>query len=151
MTKPIYILNGPNLNLLGVREPELYGSETLDDVKRRCAERARAHELEIDFRQSNFEGVLVESVHEAREKASGIIINPAGLTFSSISLLDSLKMFEGPKIEVHITNIHRRESYYHTSLISYTATGVIAGLGVLGYVLAVEAIANTIAKKQSGI
>jgi 3-dehydroquinate dehydratase II len=147
MTKPIYILNGPNLNLLGTREPELYGYETLEEVKWRCAERARAHDLEIDFRQSNFEGVLIESVHEAREKAIEVIINPAGLTFSSISLLDSLKTFEGPKIEVHITNIHKRESYYHASLISYTATGVIAGLGVQGYVVAVEAIANMISKK----
>jgi 3-dehydroquinate dehydratase-2 len=107
MARTVFVLNGPNLNLLGVREPAIYGTQTLDDIKKKCIERARTHGLEIDFRQSNFEGVLVESVHEAREKAAGIVINPAGLSFSSIPLLDSLKMFDGPKIEVHLTNIHQ--------------------------------------------
>jgi 3-dehydroquinate dehydratase-2 len=144
MPQTIFIINGPNLNLLGVREPEIYGSETLEDVKLRCMERARVYDLDVDFRQSNFEGSLVESVHEAREKAAGIVINPAGLSFSSISLLDALKMFQGPKVEVHITNIHKRESYYHRSFISLTATGVIAGLGTDGYLFAIESISNAL-------
>jgi 3-dehydroquinate dehydratase II len=144
MAGPIFVLNGPNLNLLGVREPEIYGHETLDDIQKRCIKRAQEHGLEIDFRQSNYEGKLIESVHEARGIASGIVINPAGLSFSSVSLLDALKMFDGPKIEVHISNIHRRESIYHKSLISMTATGVIAGLGSLGYLLAIDAIAAAV-------
>jgi 3-dehydroquinate dehydratase II len=146
MRNKIFILNGPNLNLLGVREPKLYGSETLADVKTRCIERAATHNLDVDFRQSNFEGNLVESVHEAREKAAAIVINPAGLSFNSIPLLDALKTFDGPKVEVHITNIHQREAHYHRSLVSYTATGVIAGLGTDGYLLAIEAIANRLLK-----
>jgi 3-dehydroquinate dehydratase-2 len=144
MAGPIFVLNGPNLNLLGVREPEIYGHDTLDDIQKRCIKRAQEHGLEIDFRQSNYEGKLIESVHEARGIASGIVINPAGLSFSSVSLLDALKMFDGPKIEVHISNIHKRESIYHKSLISMTATGVIAGLGSLGYLLAIDAIAATV-------
>jgi 3-dehydroquinate dehydratase II len=144
MAGPIFVLNGPNLNLLGVREPEIYGHETLDDIQKRCIKRAQEHGLEIDFRQSNYEGKLIESVHEARDTACGIVINPAGLSFSSVSLLDALKMFDGPKIEVHISNIHRRESIYHKSLISMTATGVIAGLGSLGYLLAIDAIAAAV-------
>jgi 3-dehydroquinate dehydratase II len=146
MARTVFVLNGPNLNLLGVREPEIYGTQTLEDIKKKCIERAKTHGLEIEFRQSNFEGALIESVHEAREKAAGIVINPAGLSFHSIPLLDSLKMFDGPKIEVHLTNIHQREAIYHHSLISRTATGVIAGLGAHGYVLAIEAIANRLAK-----
>ena len=145
MAKTVFVLNGPNLNLLGVREPKIYGTQTLDDIKRRCVARAGTHGLAIDFRQSNFEGVLIESVHEARDKAAGIVINPAGLSFTSISLLDSLKMFEGPKIEVHLSNIHQREAIYHRSLISTIATGVIAGLGVEGYELAIDAIASRFA------
>jgi 3-dehydroquinate dehydratase II len=145
MARTVFVLNGPNLNLLGVREPEIYGTQTLEDIKKKCIERAKMYGLEIDFRQSNFEGVMIESVHEAREKAAGIVINPAGLSFHSIPLLDSLKMFDGPKIEVHLTNIHQREAIYHHSLISRTATGVIAGLGADGYVLAIEAIANRLA------
>jgi len=141
MAGPIFVLNGPNLNLLGVREPDLYGHETLADIQSRCATRVQDHGLEIDFRQSNYEGNLIESVHQARDIACGIVINPAGLSFSSIPLLDALKTFDGPKIEVHITNIHKRESIYRNSLISTTATGVIAGLGGLGYVLAIDAIA----------
>jgi 3-dehydroquinate dehydratase II len=145
MARTVFVLNGPNLNLLGVREPEIYGTQTLEDIKKKCIERAKMYGLEIDFRQSNFEGVMIESVHEARERAAGIVINPAGLSFHSIPLLDSLKMFDGPKIEVHLTNIHQREAIYHHSLISRTATGVIAGLGADGYVLAIEAIANRLA------
>ena len=147
MARTVFVLNGPNLNLLGVREPKIYGTQTLEDIKQKCLARARTHELEIDFRQSNFEGVMVESVHEAREKAVGIVINPAGLSFHSIPLLDSLKTFDGPKVEVHLTNIHQREAIYQRSLISSTATGVIAGFGADGYVLAIEAIAFALARR----
>ena len=147
MARTIFVLNGPNLNLLGVREPAIYGTQTLEDIKNKCVARARTHALEIDFRQSNFEGVLIESVHEAREKAVGIVINPAGLSFHSIPLLDSLRMFDGPKIEVHLTNIYQREAIYQRSLSSTTATGVIAGLGADGYVLAIEAIAFALARR----
>ncbi len=140
MPKPIYVLNGPNLNLLGEREPAIYGTDTLADIEARCAARAAALGMTIDFRQTNFEGVLIESVHEARKQACGIVINPAGLSFTSIPLLDSLKMFDGPKIEVHISNIHRRDPIYHHSLVSTTATAVIAGLGAYGYELAIDAM-----------
>src|ERR1700730_6094684 len=146
MARTVFVLNGPNLNLLGVREPKIYGTQTLEDIKQKCLARARTHELEIDFRQSNFEGVMVESVHEAREKAVGIVINPAGLSFHSIPLLDSLKTFDGPKVEVHLTNIHKREPMYQKSLMSHGVTGVIAGLGGLGYALAVDAIAEHVKK-----
>jgi len=140
MPLPIYVLNGPNLNLLGEREPDIYGRETLADVEARCVRRAEQVGLTIDFRQTNWEGELVESVHEARKKACAIVINPAGLSFHSIPLLDALKMFDGPKIEVHLSNIHQREATYHRSLVSTTATGVIAGLGPHGYELAIEAV-----------
>jgi len=146
----IFVLNGPNLNLLGVREPELYGRETLEDIRIRCEKRAGEYGFEIDFRQSNYEGKLVEIIHEARGRASGIVINPAGLSFNSIPLLDALKTFDGPKIEVHITNIHKRESIYHRSLVSTTATGVIAGLGSLGYLLAIDALAAAVSSDLAG-
>lgn len=138
---PIFVLNGPNLNLLGEREPHIYGHETLADVEARCRRRAETHGLAIDFRQTNWEGALVESVHEARKAACAIVINPAGFSFHSIPLLDALKMFDKPKIEVHLSNIHQREEIYHHSLISKTATTVIAGAGAHGYELAIEAVA----------
>lgn len=139
MSKLIYILNGPNLNRLGTREPHLYGSETLEQVKQRCSDRAAALGLTIDFRQSNFEGAVVESVHEAVDKgAAGIIINPAGLTFTSTSLMDALKMFDGPRVELHITNVHARDAVYHDSLISKVATAVVAGMGTDGYIHALD-------------
>ncbi len=141
MAKVIFVLNGPNLNLLGEREPEIYGHTTLAEIEALCASRTKAHGLGLDFRQTNFEGELIESVHEARKAAAGIIINPAGLTFTSISLLDSLKMFDGPKIELHISNVHQRETIYHNSLVSRTATAVMAGLGPGGYGIAVDAMA----------
>lgn len=141
MSNPvIFVLNGPNLNLLGEREPEIYGTTTLADIRTNCETRAATLGLEIDFRQTNFEGELIEHVHEARRKAAGIVINPAGYTFTSIALLDSLKMFNGPKIELHISNVHTRESIYHNSLISRTATGIVIGFGALGYELALEAM-----------
>lgn len=139
MSKLIYILNGPNLNRLGTREPHIYGSETLEQVKQRCSDRAAALGLTIDFRQSNFEGAVVESVHEAVDKgAAGIIINPAGLTFTSTSLMDALKMFDGPRVELHITNVHARDAVYHDSLISKVATAVVAGMGTDGYIHALD-------------
>jgi 3-dehydroquinate dehydratase II len=142
MSQRIYVLNGPNLNLLGVREPHLYGRETLADVQASCETAASGLGLEVEFRQSNHEGQLVDWIHEARESGAGIIINPAGFTTTSIAILDALKTFDGPIVEVHISNIHKREAFRHNSYVSLAATGVIAGLGTQGYVLALEAIAR---------
>lgn len=141
----LYILNGPNLNLLGVREPHIYGSDTLAMIRARCETRAKQHGLTIDFRQSNIEGELINAVHEAREKAAAIIINPAGFSFTSVALLDALKTFDGYKIELHLTNIHRRGVIYEKSLISLAADAVIAGLGADGYELAIDAIQRKLA------
>ena len=142
--KLIYVLNGPNLNLLGEREPEIYGHTTLDEIRQSCEARAASLGLAVDFRQTNFEGELIESVHQARRVAAGIVINPAGYTFTSIALLDALKMFDGPKIELHISNVHTRESIYHNSLISRTATGIVIGFGAFGYELALEAMSRLV-------
>ena len=147
MAGTVLVLNGPNLNLLGVREPEIYGKETLADIKQRCVERAKGHGLDVDFRQSNSEAQLIDWLHEARNTMAGVVINPAGLSFHSIPLLDALKMFDGPKVEVHISNIHKREPMYQKSIMSQGVTGVIAGLGGLGYALAVDAVAAFAAKK----
>ena len=147
MSKKIFILNGPNLNRLGKREPHIYGTETLVDVKKRCNLHAKSLGLKVEFRQTNFEGVLVESVHDAIDTADGIIINPAGLTFTSVPLMDSLKMFDGPKIELHISNVHARESVYHHSLISPVATAVMAGFGTDGYLLALTWMSIKLGKK----
>ena len=138
MAKPIYVLNGPNLNRLGKREPEIYGTTTLAEVEAMCREAAGAQPLE--FRQTNSEEMLINWIHEAIDNGSGIVINPAGLTFTSIPVLDALKMFKGPIIELHISNIHRREAIYHRSLVSTTATAVVAGLGPRGYPFAVRAL-----------
>lgn len=138
MTKPIYILNGPNLNRLGRREPDIYGKATLADIEREC--RRAAGQQPIEFRQSNSEKELIDWIHEASDQGGGIIINPAGYSFTSIAMLDALKMFEGPIIELHITNIHRREEHYHHSYVSKIATAVIAGLGPGGYPVAVQAM-----------
>lgn len=140
----VVVLNGPNLNLLGTREPEKYGHSTLDDLEALCAEVAEGLGLAIDFRQTNGEGELITWVQECRGRASGIIINPAGYTTTSIGLLDALIAVGLPVIEVHITNIHRREEFRHHSFVSKAATGVIAGLGVQGYALALEAMAGLI-------
>ncbi|MBD3848307.1 type II 3-dehydroquinate dehydratase [Bosea sp. SSUT16] len=140
--RTIFILNGPNLNLLGQREPEIYGRTTLDEIRGWCETDANELGLAIDFRQSNFEGEIIEAIHAARKDAAGIIINPAGYTFTSIAILDALKMFDRPKIELHISNIHQREAIYHNSLVSKTATAVIAGLGAYGYRLALRAMAE---------
>jgi 3-dehydroquinate dehydratase II len=138
----IFILNGPNLNLLGEREPEIYGSTTLDEIRQWCEADALELGLEIDFRQSNHEGEIIEAIHAARKQAAGVIINPAGYTFTSVAILDALKMFDGPKIELHLSNVHKREDIYHKSLVSRTATAVMAGFGALGYRLALRAMAE---------
>jgi 3-dehydroquinate dehydratase II len=147
MAPTVYVLNGPNLNLLGVREPELYGHSTLAEIRGRCEVAAAGLSLACRFLQSNHEGQLVEWIHEAREQAIGIVINPAGYSFTSIAVLDALKASDLPIIEVHITNIHRRDELYHKSLVSLAATGVICGLGPLGYELAIAAIADVLAKR----
>jgi 3-dehydroquinate dehydratase-2 len=138
MTRPIYVLNGPNLNRLGTREPEIYGRTTLTEIEAMCRNAAGAQPIE--FRQTNAEHKLVDWIHEAINQGSGIIINPAGLTFRSIPVLDALKMFPGPIIELHISNIHRREEIYQHSLMSRAATAVIMGLGPDGYPTAVAAM-----------
>ncbi len=136
--KPIYILNGPNLNRLGKREPHIYGTTTLAEVEANC--RAAAGDYPVVFRQTNSEEALINWVHEAIDEAAGIIINPAAFTFTSLALLDALKMVEAPVIELHISNIHKREQIYHRSYVSMRADAVIAGLGAHGYVVAVDAI-----------
>jgi 3-dehydroquinate dehydratase II len=143
MTKAIYVLNGPNLNRLGTREPEIYGRTTFAEVEAMCREALSDQRLE--FRQSNKESELIDWIHEAIDHGSGIIINPAALTFTSIAIMDALKMFPGPIIELHISNIHRREPIYHRSYVSPVATAVIAGLGVEGYPIALRAMRALIA------
>ena len=142
MAKLIYVLNGPNLNLLGTREPAVYGHETLEDVRRRTQARAASLGLTVDFRQSNSEGDLIGWIQEARTAANGIIINAGGYTHTSIAMLDALQAAGLPAIEVHLSNIFRREAFRHHSYISLGVKGVICGLGARGYELAVEAIAD---------
>ena len=140
MPKPstIFILNGPNLNLLGQRLPEIYGHETLADVERICAAVAAERGLSVRLMQSNHEGTIIEQIHEARQAACGIVINPGAFTHTSVAILDALNAFEGPVIEVHVSNVHKRESFRHRSYVSLRAEGVIAGLGIEGYALAVR-------------
>ena len=140
MTSPIVVINGPNLNRLGTREPEIYGRATLADVEAMC--RQAAGDRPLRFVQSNYEGEIVEWIHEAIDAGAGIVINPAGLTFTSIPILDALKMSARPIIELHISNVHRREEIYHRSLVSRIATAVIAGLGPDGYGVAVAAMGS---------
>lgn len=142
MSKPIYVLNGPNLNRLGTREPHIYGKSTLADVEAMC--RAEADGRPIEFRQTNSETQLIEWVHEAIDNGCGIIINPAAYTFTSLALLDALKMFPGPIIELHISNVHKREALYHNSYVSKVATAIIAGLGANGYPTAMRAMRELI-------
>ncbi|MBO6037159.1 MAG: type II 3-dehydroquinate dehydratase [Acetobacter sp.] len=147
MERPlIAVLNGPNLNMLGQREPELYGRATLDDVEQICLQTAEKLGLSIDFRQTNIEGELISWVQECHKRVQGIVINPAGYTHTSVALLDALLSIDLPIIEVHISNIHRREAFRHHSYVSYAAVGVICGLGVGGYSLALQAITNLICK-----
>jgi 3-dehydroquinate dehydratase II len=144
----VFILNGPNPNLLGVREPHLYGSTTLAQVEQLCRRVAGELGLDCEFRQTNHEGVLVDWVQEARERGAAIVINPAGLSFRSIPLLDALKTVEQPIAEVHVTNIHRRDALYQQSLVSLAATGVICGFGAFGYELAIRALAQRLVSSQ---
>jgi 3-dehydroquinate dehydratase-2 len=140
----VYILNGPNLNLLGVRDPSVYGHDTLADIEERCLARAAALDLQIDFRQTNHEGQLVDWIQEARESAEGIILNAGALTHTSVAVFDALAAAGLPIIEVHLSNIFRRESFRHHSYVSLAANGVICGLGAQGYELALDAIAQLI-------
>jgi 3-dehydroquinate dehydratase-2 len=148
MAGTIYVINGPNLNLLGTREPETYGRATLKDVEKLCVETAKRHGLSIEFRQSNREGELVDYIQEAgRKKATGIVINAAGYTTTSIAIMDALLAVKLPTVEVHITNIHARESFRHNSYISKVARGMICGLGVEGYAFAISSLAGSGRKK----
>jgi len=142
--KPVYILNGPNLNLLGTRQPEIYGAQTLEDLGDACAALAEDLGLTIRFHQSNHEGALVDWVQEARGKGAGVILNAGAYTHSSIAILDALNAFDGPVLEVHISNIHKREAFRHHSYVSLRADGVIAGFGTEGYLLALRRMASLI-------
>jgi 3-dehydroquinate dehydratase-2 len=144
----VYVLNGSNLNMLGKREPHLYGTTTLAQVKERTEALAVELGLDCDFRQTNHEGVMVDWLQEAFEKDAAVVINPAGFSFASIPVLDAVKLIRQPVIEVHITNIHQRDEQYRHSLISLAARGVICGLGVDGYLLAVRAVAGTVQRVQ---
>lgn len=142
MSKPIYVLSGPNLNLLGVREPQIYGKETLDDVRAACERRAQSLGRTVEFRQSNHEGVLIDWVQEARTAASALVINPAGYGHTSVALLDALKTLDIPVVECHLSNPAARESFRHHTYVSLVATGLVSGFGVTSYELAVEAAAR---------
>ncbi|MFT7060175.1 MAG: 3-dehydroquinate dehydratase-2 [Pseudorhodobacter sp.] len=143
--KTVYLLNGPNLNLLGQRQPEIYGSETLADVERDFAALGQELGLKVDAFQSNHEGALIDRIHQARLKADAIVINPAAFTHTSVAILDALNAFDGPVIEVHISNVHKREHFRHHSYVSLRADGVIAGLGTEGYKAALRRIALLLA------
>ena len=148
MTLSVLILNGPNLNLLGFREPEVYGHETLADVEALCRSHAAGLGLEADCRQSNHEGQLVDWVQEARTGFAGIVINPGAYSHTSIALLDALKAVQKPVVEVHLSNIHQRESFRHRSYVSQAAKGVICGLGIQGYAAALDALARWLSPAQ---
>jgi 3-dehydroquinate dehydratase II len=150
MPKPIFVLNGPNLNLLGTREPAIYGAETLADVRLRTEARAQALGLAVDFRQSNHEGQLVDWIQEARAKACGIILNAGAYTHTSVAILDALSAAETPVVELHLSNVFRREAFRHQSYVSAAAQGVICGFGPKGYELAIEAMADIVAAKAAG-
>jgi 3-dehydroquinate dehydratase-2 len=147
----VFILNGPNLNLLGVREPATYGYDTLADVEERCLARAAALDLTIEFRQTNHEGQLVDWIQSARQTADAIIINPAGYSFTSIAIFDALKIFEGPIIEVHISNIHARDELHRHSKLSSAVKAVICGLGPYGYIVAMQAALHMLEKLPASL
>jgi 3-dehydroquinate dehydratase-2 len=147
MTRPIYVINGPNLNRLGTREPHIYGSTTIAQIETMCREASES--TPIEFRQSNREFELIEWIHEAIDKGSAIIINPAAFSFTSMAIMDALKMFPGPIIELHISNIHKREPIYHKSLMSAVVTAIIAGLGPNGYPTAVRAVRALVEAQKS--
>jgi 3-dehydroquinate dehydratase II len=146
MPKPIFVLNGANLNLIGVREPAIYGSETLDDIRRRTELRGQALGLTVDFRQTNAEGELVDWIQEARQGADGIVINAGAYTHTSVAILDALKAVDRPVVELHLSNIFNREPFRHTSFVTPAAQGMICGFGAKGYELAIEAMADLLAK-----
>jgi 3-dehydroquinate dehydratase-2 len=146
MILPLYVLNGPNLNLLGVREPEVYGRATLADIEKAVVKRAKSHGLKVVFRQSNHEGVLVDWLHEARAQGSGVIVNPGAYSHTSIAIYDALKALDKPILEVHLSNPHQREGFRQRDYVSQVAKGVIVGLGVTGYLLAVDAMAELVKK-----
>jgi len=149
MAKTIYVLNGPNMNLLGTREPGKYGHFTLDDVEKLCRARAKEHGFELEFHQSNHEGDLVDWLHDARaKKAAGVVINPAGYTTTSIAILDAVLAIELPVIEIHVTNIHQREEFRHHSYVSKGARAVICGFGIEGYALAISGLAALTEKRS---
>ena len=143
-TPTILILNGPNLNMLGIREPHIYGYETLADVESMCISHAKKHDISVDFRQSKFEGELIGIIQQARDSSSGIIINPAGYTHTSVAILDALKLTELPIIELHLSNPHRRESFRSKSYVTHAANGIICGFGAFGYILAIDAMSQLI-------
>lgn len=145
----ILVLNGPNLNLLGERQPEIYGSIRLNEIEKMCRQRAQDHAFEIEFVQSNHEGELVECIQAAGQKHKGIVINPAAYSHTSIAIADALKSIELPTVEVHLSNIHKRETFRQHSYISLVSDGVICGLGANGYALAIEALVIIITKKNS--
>ena len=147
MNPVVFILNGPNLNLLGKRQPHIYGHVTLADVEAECRRVGGEAGLEIRFHQSNREYEIIDWIHEARESAAAIIINPAAFTHTSVAILDALNTFDHPIVEVHISNVHKREAFRHHSYVSLAATGVIAGLGTHGYVLALQHVARLIGEK----
>ena len=146
--KTILVLNGPNLNLLGSREPSIYGRASLADIAKACQKRAKALGFAVDFRQSNHEGELIDWVQQARGKNAGIVINPGGYSHTSVALLDALVTSDLPVIEVHLSNIFKREAFRHHSFVSQAARGVICGLGAQGYLLALEALADILATKK---
>jgi len=150
MPHPLLVLNGPNLNMLGMREPGLYGTTTLAEIEGRTRELAESLGLACDFRQTNHEGVLVDWLQEAAKLEAAVIINPAGLSFGCVPVLDAVKLSRKPVIEVHLTNIHQRPAPYTYSLVSQAATGVICGLGPAGYLLAVRAVADLLAATPTG-
>lgn len=147
--KTLMILNGPNLNLLGEREPHIYGRTTLAEIAEDCDRHAASLQLTASFHQSNHEGELVDMIQAARKRVDGIIINPAGYSFTSVAILDALKAFTGPVIEVHISNIHNRDRHHRHSILSHAATGVICGLGPYGYIAAMDAMARLLATKAT--
>lgn len=149
MSRVAYVLNGPNLNLLGKREPQIYGHETLADVEAECRRVAAELRLAIEFRQSNAESQIIDWIHEARERARGIVINPGAYSHTSIAILDALGTCDFPILEVHITNIHRREAFRHHSYVSLVATGVIAGCGTQGYILALQRLARLLDEQDA--
>ncbi|PDT07530.1 MULTISPECIES: type II 3-dehydroquinate dehydratase [unclassified Rhizobium] len=146
----IYVLNGPNLNLLGKRQPHIYGHETLADVEASCRRLASELGHELRFHQSNREYEIIDWIHEARENGAGIVINPAAFTHTSLAILDALNTFEGPVIEIHISNVHKRESFRHHSFVSHRADGVIAGLGTEGYQLGIRRVATMLKTPKNG-